>query len=144
MNARKIFVFFVIVVLGYFLYTHGKSGFGSAVPMGAPQDVHGAPIDQTNSSLMGPASSASLLPKEVTASENYGGFSPSEILSNQNYLDPRAQIGFPETIGGSLRNANRQVRSEPMNPKQNVSIFLNSTIPADTMRPAFEIGSGMP
>jgi len=80
-----------------------------------------------------------LIPKEVVTTEDFGQFSPDAILSGQNFLDPRAQIGFPETIGGVLRNANRQERSEPSNPRDPVSIFNMSTIPPDTMRPKFEI-----
>lgn len=80
-----------------------------------------------------------LIPKEVVTTEDFGQFSPDAILSGQNFLDPRAQIGFPETIGGVLRNANRDVRSEPPNPRDPVSIFNLSTIPPDTMRPKFEI-----
>lgn len=80
-----------------------------------------------------------LIPKEVVTTEDFGQFSPDAILSGQNFLDPRAQIGFPETIGGNLRNANRQERSEPPNPRDAVSIFNLSTIPPDTMRPKFEL-----
>ena len=80
-----------------------------------------------------------LIPKEVVTTEDFGQFSPDAILSGQSFLDPRAQIGFPETIGGNLRNANRDVRSEPPNPREAVSIFNLSTIPPDTMRPKFEI-----
>ena len=80
-----------------------------------------------------------LIPKEVVTTEDFGQFSPDAILSGQNFLDPRAQIGFPETIGGNLRNANRQERSEPPNPRDPVSIFNLSTIPPDTMRPKFEL-----
>ena len=61
------------------------------------------------------------------------------MLSGQNFLDPRSQIGYPETLGGVLRNANRQIRSEPLNPRESVSIFNLSTIPPDSMRPKFEI-----
>jgi len=86
-------------------------------------------------------SAASLIPREVVQTEDYGQFSPEKILSNQNYLDPRSQIGYPETIGGVLRNANRDFRSEPINPRTPVSIFNLSTIPPDNMRPQFEIGS---
>ena len=86
-------------------------------------------------------SSASLIPREVVQTEDFGQFSPDKILTNQNYLDPRSQIGYPETIGGVLRNANRDFRSEPINPRTPVSIFNLSTIPPDTMRPKFEIGS---
>jgi len=84
-------------------------------------------------------SSASLIPRDVIQTEDFGQFSPDKILGNQNYLDPRSQIGYPETVGGVLRNANRQFRSEPTNPRSPVSIFNLSTIPPDTMRPKFEI-----
>jgi hypothetical protein len=84
-------------------------------------------------------SSASLIPRDVVATEDFGQFSPDKILGNQNYLDPRSQIGYPETLGGVLRNANRQERSEPLNPRNPVSIFNLSTIPPDVMRPKFEI-----
>ena len=88
----------------------------------------------------GPVSSASLIPREVVQTEDFGQFSPEKILSGQNYMDPRSQIGYPETIGGNLRNANRDFRSEPPNPRAPVSIFNLSTIPPDNMRPKFEIG----
>ena len=84
--------------------------------------------------------SSSLLPKEIASQEDFGSFSPDAILAGQSYLDPRAQIGFPETTGGVLRNANWDVRSEPVNPRTPVSIWMNSTIVPDLMRPQFEIG----
>jgi hypothetical protein len=99
----------------------------------------------TNQGSMGwvPSSmgvSSSLLPKEIPSQEDFGDFSADAILSGQSYLDPRAQIGFPETTGGVLRNANWDVRSEPVNPRVPVSIWQNSTIVPDLMRPQFEIG----
>jgi hypothetical protein len=79
---------------------------------------------------------------EYSGQEKLGEFSPDKVLQGQNFLDPRSQIGYPETIGGNLRNANRQERSEPPNPRTGVSIWNQSTIPPDVMRPSFEIGSG--
>ena len=83
--------------------------------------------------------SGALLPKEVPVSDDFGQFSTEAILSGQNYLDPRAQIGYPETVGGTLRNANLQIRSEPSNPRDPVSIWNLSTIVPDKMRPQFEL-----
>jgi hypothetical protein len=83
--------------------------------------------------------SGALLPKEVPVSDDFGQFSTETILSGQNYLDPRAQIGYPETVGGTLRNSNLQIRSEPANPRDPVSIWNLSTIVADKMRPQFEL-----
>lgn len=83
--------------------------------------------------------SGGLLPKEVPVSDDFGQFSTDAILSGQNYLDPRAQIGYPETVGGTLRNANLQIRSEPANPRDPVSIWNLSTITPEKMRPQFEL-----
>src|SRR5210317_439076 len=76
---------------------------------------------------------SSLLPREVASQEDFGEFAPEDILAGQNFLEPRAQIGFPETISGALRNANQQIRADPPNPKEPF-VWNNSTIAADTMR----------
>lgn len=104
----------------------------------APQEVNACALQAGGTGL-----SSALLPRETATQEDFGEFAPDEILANQNYLDPRSQVGFPETMGGALRNANQQVRSEPPNPRSAVSIFNTSTIEPDQMRPNFEVGQGM-
>jgi hypothetical protein len=101
-----------------------------------------APMMQdTGAALMnGNGLSTSMLPKEIPSQEDFGNFSPEVIMAGQNYLDPRSQIGYPETLGGVIKNANYDIRSEPPNPRVPVSIFNNSTIVPDLMRPQFEIG----
>jgi hypothetical protein len=135
------------------LFSPKRSGFagGQAGPSGANVYMNGVgdssynliPADYASAGGAGSSpdvvSSASLIPRDVIQTEDFGQFSPDKILGNQNYLDPRSQIGYPETVGGVLRNANRQFRSEPTNPRSPVSIFNLSTIPPDTMRPKFEI-----
>ena len=76
---------------------------------------------------------SSLLPREVASKEDFGQFAPEEILKGQNFLEPRKQIGYPETIGGALRNANQQIRKDPPNPKAPF-VWNNSTIVPDTMQ----------
>jgi len=80
--------------------------------------------------------SSALLPREMASQEDYGQFAPDDILKGQNFLDPRSQVGWPETIGGSLRNANQQLRADPPNPKQSF-IWNNSTIVPDIMQRDF-------
>jgi hypothetical protein len=112
-------------------YGHSKSAMNKLSATGSPYEGNGpSAVD---------VSSSSLIPREVVQTEDFGQFSPDKILSGQNYLDPRSQIGYPETVGGVLRNSNQQFRSEPINPRTPVSIFNLSTIPPDTMRPRFEI-----
>lgn len=76
---------------------------------------------------------SSLLPREVASAEDFGQFAPEDILKGQNFLEPRQQIGFPETIGGALRNANQQIRKDPPNPKDPY-VWNNSTIVPDLMQ----------
>ena len=56
---------------------------------------------------------SSLLPREVASQDDFGEFAPEDILKGQNFLEPRQQVGMPETVGGALRNANQQIRAEP-------------------------------
>ena len=116
----------------------GKSS-GGDVTGSEPTSEVGQAVSASGPSMGGDVSAASLIPREVVHTEDFGQFSPANILSGQNYLDPRSQIGYPESLGGTLRNANLQYRSEPINPRTPVSIFNLSTIAPDTMRPKFEI-----
>jgi hypothetical protein len=156
MNRKGLAIVVLVIVILFLLFGPKKSGFGAAPtgPQGftlgavsrnqsggmvATGSVMPAPVQDMGDNIGQAVSSASLIPKDVVATEDFGQFSPDKILGNQNYLDPRSQIGYPETLGGVLRNANRDVRSEPLNPRDPVSIFNLSTIPPDVMRPKFEI-----
>jgi len=156
MNRKGLAIMVLAAVILLLLFAPTRASYGvksSAGPVGMntfntaatnvtmssqSEDQMGAPYSggATGGSSV---SSASLIPRDVVATEDFGQFSPDKILGNQNYLDPRSQIGYPETIGGVLRNANRDFRSEPLNPRTPVSIFNLSTIPPDVMRPRFEI-----
>jgi len=61
-------------------------------------------------------------------------------LGNVNFLTAGTHIGV-NTVGQSLRNANRQLRSDPPNPQIKVSPWLQSTIEPDVNRRPLEIGS---
>ena len=65
------------------------------------------------------------------------------ILQGVNLLDAGYHVGV-NTIGQSLRNANRQLRSEPPNPQVNVSPWMNSTINPDLPRRPLEVGESCP
>jgi hypothetical protein len=101
----------------------------------APSDLAGTGIDLSNSCAMksGVGLSSSLLPREVATSDDFGQFAPDDILKGQNFLDPRSQIGWPETIGGTIRNGNHDLRADPPNPKDQY-IWNNSTIVPDLMQ----------
>lgn len=152
MDRKGLAILLLAVVILFLLFAPKSSGFSgpsltgftmsntptSSTGSAYQRDVSGASVPAATA-FEGDVSSASLIPREVVQTEDFGQFSPDKILSGQNYLDPRSQIGYPETVGGVLRNANQQFRSEPINPRTPVSIFNLSTIPPDTMRPKFEI-----
>jgi len=61
-------------------------------------------------------------------------------ISGANFLDAGHHLGV-NTVGQSLRNANRQLRSEPPNPQVKVSPWLQTTIEPDVNRRPMEIGA---
>lgn len=60
-------------------------------------------------------------------------------LQDQNFLTAGFQIGV-NTVGSSLRNANLQLRSEPVIPQDTPWPIMQSTITPDTLRKPLEIG----
>lgn len=86
-------------------------------------------------------SSADLLPAD--ANSLYAQVNPSGqgSLADQNFLTAGFHIGI-NTVGQTLRNANRQLRSEPLNPQVKVSPWMQTTIEPDINRKPLEIGSG--
>ena len=85
-----------------------------------------------------------LLPKEDSqAIKEFNIAKPAGegILQGVNMLDAGFHVGV-NTIGQSLRNANRQLRSEPPNPQVQVSPWMMSSIGPDLLRRPLEDGEG--
>ena len=141
-TPRQIGITLAVAVVIYLIFTNMSSGSTYSVeermyaPLGdGPSPIASAVADTSASCEMksGSGLASSLLPREVASQEEFGEFAPEDILAGQNFLEPRAQIGFPETVGGALRNANQQVRADPPNGKEPF-VWNNSTISPDTMR----------
>ena len=145
-NQKSLVIIAIVLVLLWFVFSKkSSSGYKKMSEMYtlqsgdlAPSDLSGTGIDLSNSCAMkaGTGLSSSLLPREVASSDDFGQFAPDDILKGQNFLDPRSQIGWPETIGGTLRNANQSERAEPPNPKSAYT-WNNSTIVPDLMQRTF-------
>lgn len=139
-RTQNILMVLAVAVLVYLLFTmNNKSKYSirereyamiemapAAGPSGVAPSRNGCGMDK------GTGLASSLLPREVASAEDFGEFAPEDILAGQNFLEPRQQIGFPESVGGALRNANQQIRAEPANPKEPF-VWNNSTIVPDTM-----------
>ena len=139
-NQKSMVVIAIVLVLLWLVFSN--KSVGGAKSNYTLQSGEMAAVDQANTGIdlssscamkSGTGLSSSLLPREVASSDDFGQFAPDDILSGQNFLDPRNQIGWPETIGGTLRNANHQERAEPPNPKTGYT-WNNSTIVPDLMQ----------
>ena len=65
------------------------------------------------------------------------------VLKGVNFLDAGFHVGV-NTVGQSLRNANRDLRSEPPNPQVSVSPWSNTTIGPDLHRKPLELNESCP
>jgi hypothetical protein len=83
--------------------------------------------------------SADLLPRDANSLHAQVVPSGQGALSDQNFLTAGYHIGI-NTVGQTLRNANRQLRSEYPNPQTVCSPWLNTTIEPDINRRPLEIG----
>ena len=128
-----------VAALVYLLFTmNNKSAYSiqereyGAYGLAPSAGPSAAPVQNGCGMQNGTGLASSLLPREVASAEDFGEFAPEDILAGQNFLEPRQQIGFPETLGGALRNANQQIRAEPPNSKEPF-VWNNSTIVPDGM-----------
>ena len=126
----------------------GGAQYGPAAPAGQNEVFASAAGITTGGGGLPPSCSrvavsnpAALLPKDTNS--EFARLNPrgADDLANVNLLQAGYHAGI-NTVGGSLRNANLQVRSEPPNPTSRVSPWMNSTIEPDLMRVPLELGCG--
>jgi len=115
-------------------------GVSESSDFGAPiSGISGPSIQNSNCSSKQISNPADLLPKDTNS--EWAQLNPNGVgdLQNISLLNAGQHIGI-NTVGTSLRNANLQVRSEPIIPKISVGPWSNSTIEPDCARPKLEIG----
>jgi hypothetical protein len=81
-----------------------------------------------------------LLPKDA-ANSKWAQLNPAGQgdVRDQNFLTAGYHVGV-NTTGSSKRNANLQLRSEPLNPQSVVSPWMQSTIEPNMFQRPLEIG----
>lgn len=109
-------------------------------PMGVAQPMDGMAVNQLPSECYPKdvLSSADLLPRDANSLWAQVNPSGQGSLADQNFLTAGFHIGI-NTVGQTLRNANRQLRSEPLNPQVKVSPWMQTTIEPDINRRPLEI-----
>lgn len=86
--------------------------------------------------------SADLLPRDANSLWAQVAPNGQGALTDQNFLTAGYHIGI-NTVGQTLRNANRQLRSDPPNPQVKVSPWNQTTIEPDINRRPLEIGGAL-
>jgi hypothetical protein len=86
------------------------------------------------------ANPSDLLPTDKNS--QWASLNPVDSSNPQmpDLLKAGHHIGL-DTIGNTLRNANLQLRSDPIIPKQDIGPWNQSTIEADLMRVPLEVGN---
>ena len=112
--------------------------FASAT--GVTTNTHGMP---SSTGCKGSTNPADLMPADNGGAWAQLNPTGSGILGNINTYSATYLMG-QDTIGTSFKNPNLQLRSEPPNPIAPISIWNQSSITHDQVRPSFEIGSGAP
>jgi hypothetical protein len=126
-------------------HSEDQGGIRAAAPAGqnsGPADISGIAGTQVQG---GGASTQNIDPAELL---------PSDANSGWTGVQGNGDMGGPDilsaghlqginTVAGTLRNPNLQLRSEPPNPRGNTGPWLASTIETDTQRRPLEIGSTM-
>jgi hypothetical protein len=116
--------------------------------VGDGQNEQPAPVESDNQNSELPAecypkdvlNSSDLLPNDansVWAQTNPNG---QGSLTDKNFLNAGFHVGV-NTVGQTLRNGNRQLRSDPPNPQVKVSPWMQTTIEPDVNRKPMEIGA---
>ena len=85
-------------------------------------------------------SSQDLLPADANSKWAQANPNGQGSLQDKNFLNAGYHVGV-NTVGQSLRNANRQLRSDPPNPQVKVSPWMQTTIEPDINRKPMEIGA---
>ena len=85
------------------------------------------------------ANPSDLLPQDQNS--QFSALNPNSTGGMPDLLQAGYHIGL-DTIGQTLRNANQQLRSDPVIPKMDVGPWNHSTIEPDLGRVPLEIGAG--
>lgn len=151
-TPQRILILIIFVVLAWLLLSYSDSKGLIMDPMETGTST-GAETSSAAAAAAAPTVAAStgrsitnpsdLLPAD--ANSQWASLNPTSMNQHDIVAADMLQAGYHvglDTIGQSMKNANRQLRSDPPIAKQNVGPWNQSTIEADVSRQPLEIGSG--
>ena len=146
-------VIFIVLAWGLLTYSgsksfnlDGMSAGTTAPPAAAPVDPTVVPKPQSSApgyALQPVANPSDLLPADHNS--EWSALNPNSMKKGDVLMPDLLQAGYHiglDTIGQTLRNANLQLRSDPVIPVQPVGPWNQSTMEPDLGRVPLEIGQG--
>ena len=147
-SNRILIVFFALITIWLLTqYSGDKFTSVDAMETGTPVDATAPPAKSADvpvTQALGPiANPNELLP--VDQNSQWAALNPVNMaqgnILNGDMLQAGYHIGL-DTIGQSMKNANLQLRSDPIIPKQDVGPWNQSTYEPDYARVPLEVGYG--
>jgi hypothetical protein len=149
-TPQRLFILVVFSVLAWFLLYYSETKSFNIAGMETGTDASTSASASASASASGLASAPApianpneLLP--VDTNSQWAALNPVNMtqgsILNGDMLQAGYHIGL-DTIGQTLKNANLQLRSDPIIPKQDVGPWNQSTYEPDYGRIPLEIGCG--
>lgn len=158
----KVIVFVAMIILAYGLFSYSDSKYafydsmedGSKAVPPAADSAHAQPTapvqtaPAANVTAPGYAAQKTASPSDLLPSDEnnmWSALNPVSMNQGNVVMPDLLQAGYHiglDTIGQTLRNANLQLRSDPIIPKSDIGPWMQSTIEPDLMRVPLEVGVG--
>lgn len=157
-TPQRLLIIIIFIVLAWMLlnYSGAKTlsldgmdtGYGNAATTGNGANAQGS--EQQKPAPDAFASQGSVNPRDLLPDDQnsqWAALNPVNMSQGNIVAGDMLQAGYHiglDTIGQSMRNANLQLRSDPIIPKQNVGPWNQSTYEPDLARVPLELGCGAP
>ena len=153
-TMERVFVLIVFIILMYALvmYSNGKLTVTDRMEDGSPEEeekkLETEPVPNEKPSTSGYSVKEVANPKDLLPNDEnsqWSSLNPSTTNKGDILMPDLLKAGHHiglDTVGQSLRNANLQLRSDPVIAKKDVGPFQQSTIEPDYGRTPLELGNG--
>jgi len=144
-----VLVIFLVLIFALTSYSNMKNGSVERMETGEPAKKEEPALEQMTApngyASQSVANPSDLLPKDENS--EFAALNPTSMNKGDVLMPDLLQAGHHvgvDTVGQSLRNANLQLRSDPVISKTDVGPWNNTTIEPDMGRVPLELGAKNP
>jgi hypothetical protein len=151
-TPQRIFIFVIFLTLTWLLLSYSDAKSMSLDGMDTGYGVKSVNVNKTGVSSasatpsVAPSAGASASPNDLLPADQnseWAALNPVNMSQGNIIAGDMLQAGYHiglDTIGQTMKNANLQLRSDPIIPKQNVGPWNQSTYEPDYARVPLEVG----